>query len=196
MSFLALDPSKTNSGWAQWKRGWRKPIYASVCLGTSYTGRGQTNTKLRQTLIDIYTVEPFDVIFVERPICHLKTSNTSPDTVRLTLGIYGSLEGVAHELGIPKERIYEFDAKTGWQPGFCGREENRLIRRAAKLAQRDARDPIKAAVQEKCRQLGLRPQNSDQADAIGILTHGLLEAGIKPPWLESEILRTPLEIAR
>lgn len=191
MSFLALDPSKSNTGWAQWKPGRPSPRYGSVCLGTSFTERPQVLTKLRQALIDLYSVEPFDFVFVESAINLNMGHNTSPDNIRLAERLMGTIEGLCYELRV--RRIFEYEPRQ-WQPGFCGRDEHDLIKRAAKRAQRSARDPIKAAVQERCRLFGLKPRNSDEADAIGILTHGLLSRNITPPWLAQETLQTPLEI--
>jgi Holliday junction resolvasome RuvABC endonuclease subunit len=190
LTYLALDPSKSNTGWAQWTPGRATPIYGSVCLGTSYTPRPQVLTKLRQTLIDLFSVEPFDFIFVEQAINLNMNHNTSPDNIRMAERLMGTIEGVSFELRVRK--IYEYEPRE-WQPGFCGRDEHRLIKRAAKQAQRSARDPIKAAVQEMCRIYGLKPRDNDQADAIGILTHGLLAQGIQPPWLADEVLRAPFE---
>lgn len=194
MSFLALDPSKSNTGWCRWKRGYNAPRYGSTCLGTSFTSRGMTFKKLRILLIDQYTVDPFDVIFAEAPIAHLMRKNSSTENARLALGFAATIEETADELGISKDRIFEYDPKSQWQPGFCGRDEDNLIRRAAKAAQKSSRDPIKAAVMERCRIYGFSPSNSDEADAIGIMTYGLLSNGITPPWLANETLRAPLGV--
>lgn len=191
MTYLALDPSKSNTGWAQWKPGWEHPIYGSVCLGSAYTSRGMVLTKLRQTLIDLFTVNAFDVIFVEQAINLNMKHNTSPDNIRLSERLMGTIEGVGHELRV--RRIHEYEPRE-WQPGFCGRDEHKLIKRAAKEAQRSARDPLKAAVQERCRLYGFKPRNTDEADAIGILTYGLLSSGITPPWVAGEVLLQPLEL--
>ena len=67
-----------------------------------------------------------------------------------------------------------------------------MIKRAATRAQKSARDPLKAATMERCRQLGMKPRNDDEADAIGILTYGLLLNGVTPPWIANEVLRPAL----
>jgi hypothetical protein len=191
MAYLSLDPSKSNTGWAMWKPGQSSPTYGSQCLGTAYTSRGMVLTKMRQLLIDLYSVQAFDFVFVEEAINLNMGHNTSPDNIRLAERLMGSIEGVCHELRV--RRIHTFEPRE-WQPEFCGRDEHQLIKRAAKAAQRSARDPIKAAVQERCRLYGLSPKNSDQADAIGVLTHGLLLDGVTPPWLANETLRPMLEV--
>lgn len=193
MSFIAFDPSKACTGWAAWKRGWEKPVYGHAVLGSSYSKTGQTVTKLRAVIIDIFsTVLRFDVIFQEAPINHLMKKGTSPENVRIALGLCSTIEGVGFELGC---QIFEYKPDD-WRPGFCGREENQLIKREAKRAGHSATDPLKAAVREKCRQLGLIVQKHDESDAIGILTYGLLTSGIQPPWLDNEVLRPALTGAK
>lgn len=188
-TFTAIDPSKSNTGWAIFNTGWDVPRYGSRCLGSSYTPRGQTLTAMRQLVIDLYTLEPIDFIFYEAPIAHKKGRNTSLDNIRLALGLSGAIEGVGHELRC--RRVDEIEPDE-WQTDFCGRDERQLIKREARRAQRSARDPIKAAVMERCRLYGFKPKNCDEADAIGILTCGMLTKGFQPPWIVQEVLRPML----
>jgi hypothetical protein len=196
MGFAAFDLSKTSTGWALWQIGWAKPQYGHFQVGSEYTKRGQCCIKLHQELEALHgIVTPFDVIFVEAPINYMMkgknrdgTSKTSAKNIRLTLALAGHLESFAFAVGAPEPIEYSPDA---WRYGFCGRDEVSLIKREVKDAQRSGRDPLKAAVMARCRVLGLDPKNHDEGDAIGVLTHGLLDSGIQPPWLASEVLRTP-----
>lgn len=193
MTFLAIDQSKSRTGWAAWQSGWSKPVIGSVCLGSEYTSRGQVFTKLRSTIIDVWkTVCRFDVLFFEEPINHMMKGGTSENAILLSLGMAGCIEGVGYELRC--RRVIKLSASS-WRPGFCGSDEVQLIKRAAKRAKESARDPLKAASVERCRQLGLRVSNDDEADAVGILTYGILCEGITPPWLTDEVLRAPIGIA-
>lgn len=194
MSYLALDQSKSRTGWAAWQPGWEKPVFGSVQLGSQYTSRGQTFTKLRSTIIDVWsTVTHFEYLFFEEPINHMMKGGTSEEAILLSLGMAGCIEGVGHELRC--RRVMKLSSSS-WRPGFCGNDEISMIKRAAKAAQRSARDPLKAASMARCQQLGLKPGNDDEADAIGILTYGILSNGETPAWLRGEVLRQPLEVAR
>lgn len=189
MKCLGLDQSKGSTGWACWQTGWERPVFGHVCLGTAYTGRGRVFTKLRSTMIDLWsTVTEYDWVFFEAPIAHRKTQNTSDENRRIALGLSGCIEGVAYELGCPENRVFEYEDRS-WRPDFIGRIENSEIKAAAKRAQRSARDPLKAAAKERCKQLGMLVKNDDEADAIGMLTYGILSQGITPPWLADEVLR-------
>jgi hypothetical protein len=192
LGYLAIDQSKARTGWAAWQPGWAAPRLGSVQLGSAYTSRGQTFTKLRSTIIDLWqTVTHFEHLFFEEPINHMMKGGTSEEAILLSLGMAGCIEGVGYELRC--RRVMKFSASS-WRPGFCGNDEVSLIKRAAKQAQRSARDPLKAASMERCRQLGIKPQNDDEADAVGLLTYGILTSGVTPPWLAQEVLRAPLGV--
>ena len=108
----------------------------------------------------------------------------------MLLGLRAVIEGVGYELRCRVRAV----PSTNWRTEFCGRDETQMIRRAARQAQKSARDPLKAAVMERCRLLGLSPQNDDEGDAIGILTYAILTNGMTPPWLADETLR-PITLA-
>ena len=187
--FLALDQSKSCPGWASWCEGMDKPIYGSVCLGTSYTSDGKTFTKLRSVIIDQYTVQPFDFLFYEEPIAQKKHVNVSEAAALMLVGLRATIVGVGHEL---RCRMVEAIKEREWRETFCGRDESGAIRREARRAKRSATDPLKAAAMERCRQLGFKPQNDNEGDALGILTHGILAKGYNPPWIANEVLRPML----
>jgi hypothetical protein len=192
MSYLAIDQSKSRTGWAAWQPGWEKPRFGSVQLGSEYTSRGQVFTKLRSTIIDLWqTVTHFEYLFFEEPINHMMKKGTSEGAILLSLGMAGCIEGVGYELRC--RRVTKLSASS-WRPGFCGSDDVQLIKRAAKRAQKSARDPLKAASVERCRQLGIHVQNDDQADAVGILTYGILLDEVTPPWIANEVLREPVRL--
>ena len=131
----------------------------------------------------------FEYLFYEEVISHRAGINNK-DAVTLTLtGLRAVIEGVGYEL---RCRSVKAMSANSWRTDFCGRGETQMIKREARRAQSSARDPLKAAVMERCRQLGMKPQNDDEGDAIGILTYGLLVNGVTPPWLKDEVLRAPL----
>lgn len=202
VGYLALDLSKTSTGWAAWSEGWNKPRYGHFQPASEYTHQGQMYTKVRSQIIELFTaVTKFDRVFIEAPMCHKSMFRkkdgkevqirTKPIIIEETLGILGVTKGVLHEL---RCRMPVEIAPLSWQKDFCGSDETKLIKREAKMAEQSARDPIKAAVMARCRQLGMRVQVDDESDAIGLLTVGLLRDRITPPWLLDETLRAPLGV--
>lgn len=191
MGYLALDLSKTATGWAAWKPGWEKPVCGTWKLGSPYTTRGQMNGKLHRNMMDVHqTVCRLTHIFVEEPINVHKSSNTSLGNIRISIGLAEHAESFAAAIGA-KDRYFEYNVES-WRPDFVGRDESVLIKRAAKRAQRSATDPLKAATVARCKILGLSPKNDNEGDALGVLTYGLLQCGITPSWLADEVLRPAL----
>jgi hypothetical protein len=206
VGYLALDLSKTSTGWAAWQEGWALPRYGHFQPASEYTKQGQMYKKVRKTVRALHSVVCcFNRVFIEAPICHKMTFSkpareggrsvpirTSPIIIEETLGILGVVKEVLYDL---KCREPVEIAPLSWQAAFCGSNETQLIKREARRAQESARDPIKAAVMARCRQLGMRPAKDDESDAIGLLTVGLLRAHVTPPWLANETLRAPLGVA-
>ncbi len=194
MSYLALDLSKSSTGWALWRPGMSKPIFGVWHLGGPKTTRGAAALKLNRNLTDLRKVEKFDFMFVEAPVAHVKRKGTSERNVRLALSLHAHTESFASSKGMDN-RFFEYTPDS-WRPEFIGRDENAMIKRAARLAEKSASDPLNAACKERCRQLGIQIRKDDEADAVGVLTYGILKRGITPPWLADETLRTPLEITK
>lgn len=189
MKCLALDQSKSSTGWACWQTGWEKPVFGHICLGSSYTWNGGVYTKLRSTIFDLWaTVTAYEFVFHEAAIAHNLVQGTSTANKVLALGLVAAIEGAADELGLRKQHVFAYESRS-WRPDFIGRDVNHDIKAAAKRAEKTARDPLKAAVKERCRQLGIAVTNDDEGDAVGILTYGILGRGLTPPWLEGEVLR-------
>lgn len=189
---FALDQSKASTGWCAWKPGWDLPRYGSETVGSEYTSDGRTFTKMRELIIDWHdTVISFDHLFYEQPIAHKQHVQTSEANVLTLIGLRTVIEGLGYEYGC--RSVKAVDANS-WRLDFCGSGEVQMIKRAAKRAEKSARDPLKAATMERCRQLGMKPKNDNEGDAIGILTYGLLLNGVTPPWLSNEVLRAPLGV--
>jgi hypothetical protein len=56
------------------------------------------------------------------------------------------------------------------------------------------RQALKDFVEARCRDLGMKPRNDDEADALGILDYDLTFAGITPPWRLQRAPVQPLEL--
>lgn len=204
MGYAAFDLSKSSTGWACWQEGWEKPVYGSVQLGSVYTSRGQTFIKLHTVMDDLHAgLTPFEFLFMEAPINHMMVnkgaqSSTTAENVRIALGLAAHCEsfGYAREA----RRIIEYTPDS-WRPDFIGRIESSAAKADARRDKKagnskaSARDTLKALTIARCRQLDLNPKNDDEADAIGILTYGIISSGVQPPWLSDEVLREPLVVS-
>lgn len=190
MTYLALDQSKSCTGWAHWEPGTDAPRYGHWVLGSEYTSRGAVYAKLHRCLSDHHKVLGFDRLYFEEPITPGQLQGgTTIQTISLLMGIASHIESFG---AIRRCRMVKEVNVTSWRTDFLGRDAHQSIKRAAKAAQRSARDPLKAATMERCRQLGFAPKKNDEADALGILTYSILLDGVTPPWLANETLRAPL----
>lgn len=201
---LALDLSKRSTGWAAWDGKAAMPRYGSWVLGSEYTTNGGVFAKLAANLAELHSVMPFERIYVEPPIVPAQLQgNTTIQIIRLATGLAATLEYFAHqyrEHGTHPTRLpIEFNVET-WRPAFIGRIADQTAKGEARRAKKagdkraSARDTLKDLTMARCRQLGLSPRSNDEADAIGILTHGLLFDQITPPWIAGEVLLQPLEV--
>lgn len=193
MGYCALDLSKTSTGWAVWQEGWKKPRYGHWVLGSEWTTRGGTFAKLHQCMSELYQVCPYEFLFIEEPISPAQLQGgTTINTLRIASGLAAHAESFAHAMRV--RRIQEVNVSS-WRGDFIGRVDNNAAKARARQAKKEgdkrasARDELKALTIERCRQLGFSPRKNDEADAIGILTYGLLISGITPPWLAEETLK-------
>lgn len=187
MNILALDLSKTCTGWAIWQEGWEKPRYGHWVLGSEETLNGQVYEKLAEYLQEQHSVMNFQYVYAEKKINpdYLR-GHTNIDTLTILCGIAEHLKYFCRVYrstgsfpgGI--RRLHEINVSS-WRSDFIGKQK-----RGTKKA------TLKALTMERCRQLGFRPRKEDEADALGLLTYAILSNGITPPWLADEVLRPPL----
>ena len=196
MGHLALDLSKSSTGWALWRDGWDTPRYGHWTLGSEFTTDGQVYAKLHRNLADLFKVSTFDRLYFEEPInpAHL-TGNTSIATIWLLSG----LAAHAQSFGYAKRcRMVKAVNVERWRKDFIGQMVVNQVRAGVRRARKggdtkaSATDKLKRLVIERCQQLGMAPRKNDEADAIGILTYSLLLDGITPPWLAAETLQPAL----
>ncbi len=206
MKFLALDLSKSNTGWAHWDGLSEKPRFGSWQLGSEYTTNGGVFAKLAGNLTDLHGLMPFDGIIMETPIVPSQLQgNTTIHVIRLASGLAAMVQYFAHVFREHPEHPVRFVDEVNvesWRPEYIGKFHNAEAKAEARRAKKagdkraSARDTLKALTIARCRQLGLEPRNNDEGDAIGILTYGILSRGETPPWIANETLRTPLEITQ
>lgn len=197
MGYLALDLSKTSTGFAVWSPGEDKPRYGRWRLGSEYTPDGQTFAALHGNMADLHSFCPFDTIFIETPISPAQLQgNTTIQIIRLLGGIAAHAHSFAHAYGC---RIQEINVAS-WRADFVGRiltsDASARARRAKKDGDKraSARGELKALTVARCQQFGFNPRSDDEADAIGILTYGCEARGVAVPWRANEVLQAPLSI--
>lgn len=202
MKALSLDLSKSSTGWAWWNGSPESTArFGSWTLGSDYTTNGQTFAKLQSCMVDLFEVMPFEWIFVEPPIVPAQLQgNTTIHTIRLATGLMAHVESFAHAYRpVGVRGILEVNVES-WRPDFIGKIENAEAKAEARRAKKagnaraSARDTLKALTMARCRQLGFAPRKNDEADAIGILTYGLLAKSVTPPWIANETLRQPVRL--
>lgn len=193
---LAIDLSKTRTGWAYWDGASDKAQFGHWVLGSEYTADGQVFTKLHGEMAALHSLMPFEAIFIEEPVSPAQLQGfTTLQTIRLLSGIAAHVHSFAHAYGL--RRPQEINVSS-WRPDFIGRIDDAGAKARARRAKKagdtkaSARDELKRLTMERCRQLGFAPRYNDEADAIGILTYAILLGGQTPPWLANETLRPVL----
>lgn len=196
MNYLALDLSKSSTGWCWWDGKAARPVFGHWVLGSEYTTNGAVFAKLHANMVDHYSIMPFDGVFMEEAINPGQLQGaTTIQTIRLAAGLGAHVESFVH--AYPCLWLHEVNV-SNWRSDFIGKFENDAAKAAARRARKagntraSARDTLKQLTIERCRQLGMAPRKNDEADAIGILTYGLLTRNVTPPWLRDEVLRAPV----
>jgi hypothetical protein len=199
MRLCTLDLSKARTGWSVWHTGWDQPRYGSWPLGGEYTTDGEVYLNLHRELDALKRVMGFDIIAKEQAINpgHLQ-GFTNIRSIELAFG----LSAHVHSFGFSRDcRVVDIHIDT-WRIDFVGSGEIAQIRAAVRAKAKargkkmSARDDLKEATMARCRQLGLKPENDDEGDAIGVGDYFLGAQGIIPPWRANEVLRAPLVVGR
>jgi len=184
-----LGLRRNGRNWHSWGANGGSLTYGCWHLSAKNASLGAVFDELHENLAALFDIIPFDELYFEEAINLHQNKNTSAHNIELALGLQAHVLSFARRFGLRKaERV---NVNT-WRPDFCGRQATQLIKRECKLAERSARDPLKAATMARCRHLGLSPRNPDEGDAIGVLTSKLVEAKNDPPWWEPILAPAPL----
>lgn len=193
MRILALDMSKTSTGYAFWHPGLDLPRFGHWELGSVFTDDGMVFSKLYRNLADLYAVAAFDYLYVEQTINPVQLAgHTTISIINMLAGLRATALQFAHDY---RMRIVKEVALDHWRPAFVGRMEVNDAKAAARRARKEgnqkasAREDLKALCMARCRQLGMKPARDDEADAIGILDYACDLLGIIPNWRANETLR-------
>ena len=195
---LALDLSKTSTGWAYWDKKSDRPQYGSWRLGSEYSTEGAVFAKLHQNMAELHQVMRFSELYFEQKIDPAKLAgHTSINTINLMSGLEAHAKSFAHAYRL---RICKPVSINHWRASFLGRMEVADARAAARAARKagneraSARDDLKALTKARCKALGFIVKNDDEADAIGVLDYAIDLSGAVPPWRTDEVLRPALGI--
>lgn len=180
---LALDMSKSNSGWAAWAPELARPASGSFQLGSSITDNGLMFARVHVRLAEIRTVVPFDIIVVEQPLQpQAMGSATTFQTLYTLYGICAHVESFAAAVGV--RRVHLANQGT-WRSHFL-----KGMKRSPGV-----KNDLKTLCKARCAELGFRHRSSDEDEAFGILDYACDREGITPPWRAHETL-FPQELPR
>lgn len=170
MKIFALDPSKRSTGWAFYAAGTERPFHGIWDrLASEYTSRGSLYYALYKSLMDAHSTFGFEAIYAEEPLNLLPNSvATQAENIWASVGMGATIEMFAHTMGIKLRWVHQ----ARWRREFIGR-----MPRATKSPD------LKEMALARCKQLGLRPQKHDDAEALGILTYGCQVERVFLPWL-------------
>lgn len=177
MRILALDLSKTSTGFALWSPADARPLIGHWRLGSEYTSRGRVYGKLHEEMSALNMVGTIDALAYEEPMDHGKLAgHTNIETLKLATGLAEHVESWGAAMGIKPHLIAAANI-TSWRRVALG-----PIKRGTKRA------TIKELSIDRARELGFRPSNDDEADALGIMIWACDRFGIPAPWLKVQPL--------
>lgn len=181
-SFLALDPSKRSTGWAAFQIGSDKAQLGVLDkVASEATSRGGLYYQFFRELVQLRQVFGFTRVYAEEPVNLLPGSvATQSENIWISVGMGATLELFCEQEGLSLHWAHQ----ARWRREFIGR-----MKRGTKSVD------LKQYALDRCRQLGHTPRKSDDAEAFGVLTYGMLLDRITPPWLADETLRAPLAVA-
>jgi hypothetical protein len=181
MDLLTLDQSKASLGWARWSDGQARPTYGSKSLGSEFTPRGEVYVNLHKFFLEQQAFgAPTNIIFESpRNPAHLSYPTKFMND-RLLIGLAELIYYFGSMIG---SRVDEIENQSWW-----------LAFNRRPMVKKTERLTVKEVTMARCRELGFKPKNSDEADGIGILD-AELEGRFKitPPWRKDEVLFRPLQ---
>ena len=182
MRILALDLSKTSTGWASFQPGDKTLASGAWVLGSEFTPRGKVFGNLHGRMSDLETLGHIDAVFYEKPLdLGAKRGRDgkpigigSSEAHFLLLGLAMHAESWAEAMGC---RIIREVPMGTWRSHFLkGMDRKRYV-------------DLKAMAVAKALALGFKTRCHDQAEAIGILDYATEVLNLPAPW------HTPLQRA-
>jgi hypothetical protein len=183
MRILSLDLSKNRTGWACFSEGDSAPTYGSWVLGSSFSSNGKVFCKLHQNMSQLNSLGKIDCVFYEDAINILPgAKNTNVHAIKLAAGLIAHADSWGEAMGC---RIVHPVNMKSWRRQFFGN-----------IGRGHVRKELKDYAIERCLQLGFKPRNDDEADALGILDYSCEYMKIMPPWRADEVMRPALGVNR
>jgi hypothetical protein len=177
MSYLALDQSKSRTGWAYWRPGLDLPVFGHFTLGDEFTPFGKVFAKLHMELSALHSTLGFESVRYEQPAdTQHFDRKTSFDVPFVLMGIAAHIDSFCAAKAHPDTRPCPI-RRCDW---VCAGTWRRHV--IGPMKRGTGRMQLKDFVEAWCREHGMKPRNDDEADAIGILDYDLFVAGITPPW--------------
>lgn len=165
MDVLALDLSKSGTGWARYRTGEPRPTYGTWELGGAHTDRAGAMLSLYKRLQETIAFGDPDVVYYESPL--RGDAQSSEANNRLANALSSMTEFFFR---CRRVRFHEANNLV-WKATQLSPQKKRLSSAEWKILS------IRTA-----RELGIRPGNDNEADALHILDHGLAQENIVPPW--------------
>lgn len=182
MRILALDLSKTSTGFCLWSPADARPLIGHWRLGSEYTPRGRVYGKLHEEMSGLNSLGRIDAIAYEEPIDAGKLQGfTNVDTLRLATGLAEHVQSWAAAMAI-KPHLVASANHSSWVRVALG-----PIRRGTKRA------TLKEMSLAMARQLGFKPQNDDESDGLGVMIWACDHFGVAAPWLKVQPLPLVLQ---
>lgn len=165
MDVLALDQSKSATGWARYREGEPRPTFGTWTLGTANTSRAAVMVALYLKLQEAVAFGDPDVVYYEMPLPGDRQSNENNN--RLANALAAMIEFF---FACRRVRCHEV-SNLAWKATQLNTPGRRL-----------SSSEWKALSLRVSRELGMRPGNDNEADALHILDHGLAQENIIPSW--------------
>lgn len=177
-SVLALDLSKSRTGWALWDGKSDKARHGSQPLGSSLTDMGTVFARVHGLMNDVYAISPYDSVVMEEPLNPAVMNKINSFEVPFLLyGLASHALSFCAAKGIRNPTMVH---QATWRRHFIG-----TMKRGT------GKTDLKAMTMARCRQMGLKPKNDDEGDALAILDYAISLDGIIPPWRAENILTSP-----
>jgi len=180
---LALDLSKSSTGWAMWDGESDTARYGSVKLGSEYTDHGNVCARVHVEMSHLYKLLQFEAVFIERPLDPVMMAKINNfDTPFL---LYGLATHAFSFCAAKRIKTFHMVHQATWRKHYIG---------SMKIGTRKA--DLKALAVQRSRELGFKPRNDDEADALGILDYAIALDGVVPPWRQEHVLTQQLVASR
>jgi hypothetical protein len=178
MDVFALDLSKSGTGWARFVTGEPRPTYGTWKLGSEWTDDGQLFVNIYKHLTDAWTFSQPDLVIYEAPLRGDYQSSEKNNFVA------NGLAAMVVFLCKAKRIRCEGCSNSTWRKIYLGRGKGLTSAEFKQAALKMARD------------FGMKPQNNNEADALGLLDYALNREQILPPWRQELTLTEQLRSRR